>query len=69
MFSICAEIQGFADECGRFFFFFFFAFNTEIQDGHKKWKENDFWGKSPVDSGDTLWVKNFIEIALSCTLS
>ena len=25
-----------------FFFFFFFAFYAEIQDGQKKWRENDF---------------------------
>ena len=25
-------------------------------------------GKSPVDSAHTLWVKNFVEIALSCTV-
>ena len=31
--------------------------------------ENDFWGKSPVDSADTLWVKNFIEIALFHSVS
>ena len=26
-------------------------------------------GKSPVDSADTLWFKNFVEIALSRTVS
>ena len=31
--------------------------------------ENDFWGKSPVESADTLWVKNLVEIALSCSVS
>ena len=39
-------------------------FNAEIQDGCQKWRENDFWEKSPVDSVDTVWVKSF-EIALS----
>ena len=48
-----------------FFFFFFFAFYAEIQNGHQKWQENDFWEKSSVDSADTLRIKNFVEIALS----
>ena len=65
-FSICAKMQGFIDQCVFFFFFFFF---TEIQDGHQKWQENDFWGNLPVESADTLWVKNFIEIALPHTVS
>ena len=47
----------------------FFAFYAEIQDGHQKWQENDFWKKSPVHSADTLWVKNFVEIALSHSVS
>ena len=34
-----------------------------------KWRANDFWEKSPVDSADTLGVKNFDEIALSHTVS
>ena len=41
------------------------AFNAEIQDGHQKWRENDFCKKWPIDFADTLWVKNFVEIALS----
>ena len=32
-------------------------------------RENDFWEKSPVDSEGTLWVKNFVKIALSRTVS
>ena len=28
-----------------------------------------FWEKTPVDSADTLWVKNFAEIDPSCTVS
>ena len=32
-------------------------------------KKNDFWEKSPVDSADTLGVKNFDEIVLSRTVS
>ena len=60
-FSICAKIQGFIDEC-----VFFYA---EIQDGRQKWHENDFWENLPGESADTLWVKYFIEIALSHTVS
>ena len=49
---------------------FVFAFNTEIQDGHQKWRENDFCEKSPEAlSADTLLVKNFVEIALSRSVS
>ena len=46
-----------------------FAFYAEIQDGRQKWRENDFWEKSPVESTNTLWVKNFVKIALSCSVS
>ena len=46
-----------------------FAFKAQIQDGRQKWRENDFWEKSPVDSADTLWVKNFVEITLSRSVS
>ena len=42
-----------------------FAIKAEIQDGHQKWRENDFWEKSPVDSANTLWVKNFVKITRS----
>ena len=47
----------------------FLAFYAEIQNGRQKWRDNDFWEKSPVDSADTLWVKIFVEIALSCSVS
>ena len=46
-----------------------FVFNTEIQDGHQKWRENNFCEKSPVDFADTLWVKNFVKTALSRSVS
>ena len=46
-----------------------FAFNTEIQDSRQKWRENNFCEKSPVDSADTLRIKNFVEIAVFCTIS
>ena len=51
--------------CLFFYLFILFAFYAEIQNGHQKWQENDFWEKSPVDSADTMRVKDFIEIALS----
>ena len=35
----------------------------------KKWWENDFWQTVADDSVITLWVKNFIKIALSRTVS
>ena len=46
-----------------------FVFYAEIQDVRQKWRENDFWGKSPVESSYTLWVKNFVEIALFRSVS
>ena len=46
-----------------------FVFYAEIQDGCQKWRENDFWENLRVDSVDTLWIKIFIEIALSHTIS
>ena len=50
-------------------YLFFFSFYAEIQDGRQKWQENDFLEKSPVDSENTLWVKNFVEIDLSHSVS
>ena len=61
-FSIYVKMQG-------VFFWFFFPFYAEIQNGHQKWRENDFWEKSLVDSADNLWVKNFVEIALPDNLA
>ena len=46
-----------------------FAFHAEIQDGHQKWRENDFCKMSPVQSADTMQVQNFVKIALSHTVS
>ena len=42
---------------------------TEIQDGHQNCGKTFFWEKWPVDSADTLWVKSFVEMALSYTVS
>ena len=47
----------------------YFVFYAEIQHGRQKWWEIDFWEIAPVDSADTLWVKNFVAIALSRTVS
>ena len=46
-----------------------FAFNAEIQDDYQKWRENDFCEKSPIEFEGTLPVKNFVEIALSRSVS
>ena len=46
-----------------------FAFNKEIEDSLQKRWENNFWEKSSVDSADNLWVKNFVEITLSHSVS
>ena len=48
---------------------FFFAFYLDNLDGRQNWRERDFGGKLPVHSAENLWVKNFVEIALSCTIS
>ena len=55
-------LHRFKDKCA-------FAYYAVIQDGRQKWQENDFWEKSPVDSADTLCVKNFVEIALVSSVS
>ena len=44
-------------------------FNAEIQDGRQKWRKSDFCEKLPVDSAATLWIKNFVQIALSRSVS
>ena len=74
-------MQGFIDVSGLFIFlfnylflfiYFFFCvcvFYTEIQDGRQKWQENIFCEKPPVDSADTLPVKNFVKIALFRSIS
>ena len=43
-------------------------FYTEIQDGHQKFCENDFWQKVPDDSPFTMGIKKFVKIALFHTL-
>ena len=57
-FSINAKMRSFRDKC-------VFAFYAEIQ-----WWVNHFGGKTSQDySADTLRLKNFVEIALSCIIS
>ena len=46
----------------------FLHLTQKLEDGHQKWRENDFCEKSAVDSADTLWVKIFVEMALSRSL-
>ena len=51
-----------------------FVVYAEIQDGHQKWQENDFWETFPVHSlynleGGGGGVKHFVEFPLSCTIS
>ena len=67
-------MQGFIDESGLLiflfiYFFFFFAFHAEIQDSRQKWRENNLCEKLPADSENTLRIKNFVEIALSRSVS
>ena len=52
-FSIHDKMQGFIDESGLFIFLFIY----------------DFCEKSPVDSADTLQIKNFVKIDLSHSIS
>ena len=35
----------------------------------KKWRENDFWQNIADDNVYTLWFKNFVEMAVSHTVS
>ena len=46
-----------------------FAFYAEIQDGHQKWRENDFGEKCLLDTAYTPQVKNFVESAVSRSVS
>ena len=74
-FSIYDNIQGFVDESGLFiffiylliFFFFFFFFLPKVVG--KRFFFFFFCKILSVDSADTLWVKNFVEIALSRSIS
>ena len=47
----------------------FLHFMQKFKMAAKSGGENDFWEKSPVESPNTLWVKNFVEIALSRSVS
>ena len=58
----CSILHPFQDKC-------IFAFNAEIQDDRQNGGKAIFLEKLPVNSTDTLRVENFVEIALSCTVS
>ena len=47
----------------------FLRFMQKFKMATKSGGENVFCGKLPEDSADTLWVKNFVEIALSRSVS
>ena len=64
-FSICAKIQGFVDK----YVFFFLRFTQKFKMVANNDRKTIFWEKSPVDSAYTLWVKNFIKMALYRTVS
>ena len=53
-FPFMTKMQGFLDKSGLFIFYLFIY--AEIQDSRQKWREN-------------MCVKNFVEIALSLTVS
>ena len=38
-----------------------FVFYAEIQDGRRKWPENNFWEKLPDDSADTFGEKKLYQ--------
>ena len=43
-----------------------FVFYAEIP---RWWRESNFWEMLPVDTTDNLWVKTFVEIVPSLTIS
>ena len=50
----------------EFLCFAIFAKNSKIQNGRHFWRDNFFF--KLVLLREALWVKNFVEIALSCTV-
>ena len=58
----CSISHSFRDKC-------VYVFYAGIHDGCQKWGENNFWKKSPGNSGDTLAIKNFNEMTLSRIIS
>ena len=64
-FSIYAKMQGFVDKCVCFVSVcFMLKFKMATKNARKT-----IFEKSPVDSADTLGLKNFVEITLRCTIS
>ena len=51
-----------------FCIFFFFGKNSKIQNGHHFWEGENFLKIANRIFLDTMWVENFDEIALSCTV-
>ena len=47
----------------------FLHFMQKFNMAAKKWRENDFWQYIADDSVCTLWVKNFVKMAVSHTVS
>ena len=56
---ISRRVVGRAEETSTYSLLGFCTVNRQ------KWGGNDFWKKSPLDFADTLWVKNFVKIALA----
>ena len=59
----CSTLHRYQDN--NFWGFFMQKFNMAT----KKWQENNFWQNIADDSVYTLRSKNFIEMAVSCTVS
>ena len=66
-FSIYDKMQGFIGESGLFIYFL--CFTQKFKMAAKSGGKTFFCEIMPVDSVDTLWVKNFVEIALSRSVS
>ena len=62
-------MQGFEDERVVFICFVFLRLTRKFKMAAKKHEEAIFLKKSPVNSPNNLQLKNYAEIALSCTVS
>ena len=52
----------------KFLCFVIFVKTLKIQNGRHFWRGKTFWKLGQLLSGGTLWVKNFVRIALSSTV-
>ena len=72
-FSIYDKMQGFLDESGLFIFLFIFFLCVCVLCRNSKWPPKvvgkRFLGKIASSPADTLWVKNFVKIARSRSIS